>query len=102
MALTPKPNECEDTRSYLSTICEVLQSITGNDNWYDKAIASIKDIGDLDLLKTENKKSLVDALNEIYDSLNVTDTEAGRNGKSAYDLYVESLPEGSTALSVGE
>ena len=92
MALIPKPGNTNDVRSYLEEICNVLKSITGNDNWYDEAVNTVKSIGDLSILKTENKNSLVDAINEIYE----TGGEAvGEKGKSAYELACEEGFEGS-------
>ena len=86
MALQPKPGVTDDVRSYLEEICNILKSITGNDNWYDLAINSIKKIGDLSTLKTVNKESLVDAINEIYDT---GGGAAGEKGKSAYEIACE-------------
>ena len=58
MALQPKPGVTDDVRSYLEEICNILKSITGNDNWYDLAINTVKKIGDLSTLKTLNKETL--------------------------------------------
>ena len=92
MALQPKPGVTDDVRSYLEEICNILKSITGNDNWYDLAINTVKKIGDLSTLKTLNKETLVDAINEIYDT---GGGAAGEKGKSAYEIACEEGFEGS-------
>ena len=92
MALQPKPGVTDDVRSYLEEICNILKSITGNDNWYDLAINTVKKIGDLSTLKTLNKETLVDAINEIYDT---GGGAAGEKGKSAYEIACEQGFEGS-------
>lgn len=42
MSLQDKPGITVDVRTYLEEICNVLKSITGNENWYDLAINSVK------------------------------------------------------------